>query len=209
MPDSASLHEALDELAADASALQQCLRRAPIDCARVLTARIAEAQALASDALQLFHPPDPPHENDRSRPGRTGDRLIHEPIDPPREITDRSLFSITCPFHGNAQWRHIRDSSPTEWADVVEFDAAIRKGNARANATGNRLLGQAFLHRSRIPLSEAPIDHITAAEWAALQQELGTEEDAEQLEEGVPDGCSPWTCRGESEAAQDQFGLAT
>ncbi|MEU9069024.1 hypothetical protein AB0D60_19320 [Streptomyces sp. NPDC048306] len=54
MPDSASLHEALDQLAADASALQHCLRRAPIDCARVLTARIAEAQALAADALQLF-----------------------------------------------------------------------------------------------------------------------------------------------------------
>ncbi|KMS74088.1 hypothetical protein ACM01_15805 [Streptomyces viridochromogenes] len=116
---------------------------------------------------------------------------------------------LGCPFHGNAQWRNIRDNSPAEWADVVEFDAAIRKGNARANATGNRLLGQAFLHRSRIPLSEAPIDHVTAAEWAALQQELGTEEAAQQLEEGVTDGCSPWTCRGEIAATQDDFGLAT
>ncbi|MBA2950246.1 hypothetical protein [Streptomyces himalayensis] len=116
---------------------------------------------------------------------------------------------LGCPFHGNAQWRQIRDTSPAEWADVVEFDAAIRKGNARANATGNRLLGEAFLHRSRIPLSEAPIDHVTAAEWAALQQELGTEEDAEQLEEGVADGCSPWACRGEVAATQDDFGLAT
>lgn len=41
---------------------------------------------------------------------------------------------LGCPFHGNAQWRHIRDTSPAEWEDVVEFDAAIRKGNARANA---------------------------------------------------------------------------
>ncbi|MFE7889312.1 DUF317 domain-containing protein [Streptomyces sp. NPDC057412] len=104
---------------------------------------------------------------------------------------------------------NTRDNSPTEWADVVEFDAAIRKGNARANATGNRLLGEAFLHRSRIPLSEAPIDHVTAAEWAALQQELGAEEAAEQLEEGVTDGCSPRTCRGEIAATQDDFGLAT
>ncbi|GAA3212179.1 hypothetical protein GCM10020256_11410 [Streptomyces thermocoprophilus] len=63
---------------------------------------------------------------------------------------------LGCPFHGNAQWRHIRDTSPSEWADVVEFDTAIRQGNARANATGNRLLGEAFLHRSRVPLSEAP-----------------------------------------------------
>ncbi|AKA06648.1 hypothetical protein SAZ_32670 [Streptomyces noursei ZPM] len=116
---------------------------------------------------------------------------------------------LGCPFHGNAQWRHIRDTSPEEWRDVVEFDAAIRRGNARANAEGNRLLGEAYLHRSRVPLDQAPIDHVTAAEWAALQQELGAEEDAEQLEEGVPDGCSPWTCRGEVQPHQDDFGLAS
>ncbi|MEU6372153.1 hypothetical protein [Streptomyces sp. NPDC046909] len=49
----------------------------------------------------------------------------------------------------------------------------------------------------------------TAAEWAALQQELGGDENVEQLEEGVADGCSPWTCRGEIDASQDAFGLAT
>lgn len=91
--------------------------------------------------------------------------------------------------------------------DVVEFDAAIRKGNARANASGNRLLGEAFLHRSRVPLGRAPIDHVTASEWAALQQELA---DEDELERGVADGCSPWTCRGDADAlAPDDFGLAT
>ncbi|KPI02837.1 hypothetical protein OK074_4987 [Actinobacteria bacterium OK074] len=117
---------------------------------------------------------------------------------------------LGCPFHGNAQWRHIRDNSPEEWADVTEFDAAIRQGNARANATGNRLLGEAFLHRSRVPLGQAPIDHVTAAEWAARQTELGdstTEADLNDLETGVPDGCSPWACRGD--ATQEEFGLAT
>ncbi|MCX5275352.1 phosphoadenosine phosphosulfate reductase family protein [Streptomyces virginiae] len=114
---------------------------------------------------------------------------------------------LGCPFHGNAQWRTIRDSSPDEWSDVVEFDAAIRRGNARANATGNQLLGQAFLHRSRVPLSEAPIDHVTAAEWAALQAQDGAP-DAEELEAGVVDGCSPWACRGEQpEPTRDDFGL--
>ncbi|MGW2858218.1 hypothetical protein [Streptomyces sp. NPDC001205] len=117
---------------------------------------------------------------------------------------------LGCPFHGNAQWRSIRDSSPQEWEDVVAFDAAIRKGNARANATGNQLLGEAFLHRSRVPLDQAPIDHVTAAEWAALQQELDdSEADAQELEDGVIDGCSPWACRGEVEPVQDDFGLAS
>ncbi|MFD5111665.1 hypothetical protein ACFWNG_05010 [Streptomyces sp. NPDC058391] len=114
---------------------------------------------------------------------------------------------LGCPFHGNAQWRNIRDTSPDEWQDVVEFDAAIRQGNARANATGHKLLGQAFLHRSRVPLDKAPIDHITAAEQAALQDEPA---DADELENGVVDGCSPWACRGEvDELAQGDFGLAS
>ncbi|MFF3332747.1 hypothetical protein ACFYWX_24825 [Streptomyces sp. NPDC002888] len=117
---------------------------------------------------------------------------------------------LGCPFHGNTQWRHIRDNSPEEWEDVVDFDMAIRKGNARANATGNKLLGEAFLHRSRVPLREAPIDHVTAAEWAAMQQELTyTEPDLEELEQGVIDGCSPWACRGEVAPVQDDFGLAS
>lgn len=119
---------------------------------------------------------------------------------------------LGCPYHGNHQWRHLRDHSPTEWEDVVAFDAAIRKGNARANATGNRLLGEAFLHRSRVPLDQAPIDHVTAAEWAAAQQQLGddTTPDTEELEQGVVDGCSPWACRGSApELTQDDFGLAS
>ncbi|MFF8918321.1 hypothetical protein ACF08M_34740 [Streptomyces sp. NPDC015032] len=117
---------------------------------------------------------------------------------------------LGCPFHGNAQWRNIRDNSPAEWADVVEFDKAIRNGNARANASGNRLLGEAYLHRSRVPLSEAPIDHVTATEWAALQPDSDTARpNAEQLELGVADGCSPWACRdSEADPSQDDFGLA-
>ncbi|MFD4118635.1 hypothetical protein ACFWSJ_34995 [Streptomyces niveus] len=134
-----------------------------------------------------------------------------------RYLTSRGLAStpksscLGCPFHGNAQWRHIRDESPEEWQDVVEFDAAIRKGNARANASGNRLLGQAFLHRSRVPLAEAPIDHVTAAEWAARQHQLGDGEtpDVDEAEHGVADGCSPWACRGEVEPVQGDFGLAS
>ncbi|MFF0485174.1 hypothetical protein [Streptomyces sp. NPDC004435] len=113
---------------------------------------------------------------------------------------------LGCPFHGNAQWRQIRDTSPDEWADVVEFDAAIRKGNARANATGNALLGQAFLHRSRVPLGQAPIDHVTRAERAALDAAAEAEADAAEL--GVVNGCSPWSCRGD-EPEQDDFGLAS
>ncbi|MFE2722794.1 hypothetical protein [Kitasatospora sp. NPDC059327] len=100
---------------------------------------------------------------------------------------------IGCPFHGNSQWREIRDNSPEEWADVVEFDAAIRAGNARANADGRPLLGQAYLHRSRLPLDQAPIDKLTRAELRDLQTQLTLDED--ELENGPADGCSPFSCR--------------
>ncbi|MEU9041445.1 MULTISPECIES: hypothetical protein [unclassified Kitasatospora] len=105
---------------------------------------------------------------------------------------------LGCPFHGNAQWRDIRDNSPKEWADVVEFDAAIRAGNARANADGRPLLGQAYLHRSRLPLDLAPIDKLTRAEARAQQPQLELELDEEELEYGSDAGCSPFSCRGDA-----------
>lgn len=97
---------------------------------------------------------------------------------------------IGCPFHGNRQWRELRDGSPAEFADAVEFDAAIRNGSARANAAGKDLRGSMYLHRSRVPLGEAPIDRVTYREWSDRQGDL-----FDEIEDGDPDGCSPWTCR--------------
>jgi hypothetical protein len=93
---------------------------------------------------------------------------------------------IGCPYHGNRQWREMRDHQPEEWADAVEFDRAIRKGGAR----GLPLNGTAYLHRSRVPLDQAPIDRVTRAEWIDRQPTL-----FDLLEDGDPDGCSPYGCR--------------
>ncbi|SKV05664.1 bifunctional 3'-phosphoadenosine 5'-phosphosulfate sulfotransferase/FAD synthetase [Mycobacteroides abscessus subsp. bolletii] len=90
---------------------------------------------------------------------------------------------IGCPFHGNAQWRELRDNHPEQWADAVDFDRRIRKGGASASP----LDGEAFLHRSRVPLDLAPIDRVTRAEYADMQLDL--------FEDGDPDGCSPYGCR--------------
>ncbi|MFJ1795258.1 hypothetical protein [Kitasatospora griseola] len=57
---------------------------------------------------------------------------------------------------------------------------------------GRPLLGQAYLHRSRRPLAEAPIDRLGRAELRALQQLTPAEE---ELENGPEDGCSPFSCR--------------
>lgn len=94
---------------------------------------------------------------------------------------------VGCPFHGNAQWRDLRDNHPAEWADAVAFDEAIRKGGAR----GLPLNGEAFLHRSRVPLATAPIDRVTRKEWDDRSPDIF---DA-LFELGDPDGCSPYGCR--------------
>lgn len=101
---------------------------------------------------------------------------------------------IGCPFHGNRQWRDLRDNDPAGWADAVAFDAAIRKGGAR----GLPLNGEAYLHRSRIPLAIAPIDRVTRAEARDRQTDLIdtlADIDAGLDETGDPDGCSPFGCR--------------
>jgi hypothetical protein len=111
------------------------------------------------------------------------------------------IFAITCPFHGNRQWREMRDQRPEEFADAVAFDAAIRGGNARGNANGKPLLGEAYLHRSRLPLDQAPINRVASHEWQTRQTDIFAEiADVELAEDGDPDGCSPWACRSGSAA---------
>lgn len=104
---------------------------------------------------------------------------------------------IGCPFHTNATWREMRDNRPDDFADAVAFDASIRTGNARATAEGKELRGQMFLHRSRLPLSVAPIDRVTAREWAERQGDL-VELSLQMAEENDPGaqlvGCSPYGC---------------
>ncbi|MBT2379009.1 hypothetical protein J7E90_17045 [Streptomyces sp. ISL-111] len=103
---------------------------------------------------------------------------------------------LGCPYTGNRRWREMRDERPAEWADAVKFDADIRQGNARAIANGTPLDGEAFLHRSRLPLAEAPIDRVTRSEWNDRQTDV-----FEQVADAEADerGCSPWACRGDDD----------
>lgn len=74
---------------------------------------------------------------------------------------------IACPFKHNSEWRLLRDGSPDEWRDAVEFDAAIRKcGGMR---------GDLFVHSDRVPLD---------------QVDLSTDVDRGQMLFGWMDECS-------------------
>lgn len=62
---------------------------------------------------------------------------------------------IECPFHDDAYWRDLKDNSPDEFAEAVDFDKQIRRGKIRIDE-------DAYLHRSLVPLGK--VDLSTAAE---------------------------------------------
>lgn len=49
-----------------------------------------------------------------------------------------------CMYRNNRGWREMRDTEPGEWAEVVGFDAAVRR------VPGIR--GETFVHAARVPL---------------------------------------------------------
>lgn len=61
---------------------------------------------------------------------------------------------IGCPYHDNAWWRHLRDTSPQEWQDAVAIDKIIRTGGQSRG-----LRGMQYMHQSMMPLDQAPIDN--------------------------------------------------
>lgn len=85
---------------------------------------------------------------------------------------------IGCPFMDDRRWRDLRDNRPDEWADAVEFDAAIRHQT--------RIDGEVFLHRSLVPLPM--IDLSTPRERAVEAGQLDLFE------------CGPFTCEGDDAA---------
>jgi hypothetical protein len=70
-------------------------------------------------------------------------------INPPRSAC------LCCPYHNNASWRHVRDSDPKEWDEVVAFDKLVRDKNS--------INKKIYLHRDCVPLDQVdlttPEDH--------------------------------------------------
>jgi len=75
------------------------------------------------------------------------DKVPHE--------TPRSAC-VFCPYKRDSEWRRLRDTDPVGWARAIEIDNALR---AEAFAAA-RMKSQLYLHRSCIPLAEAPINEI-------------------------------------------------
>lgn len=52
-----------------------------------------------------------------------------------------------CPYRPMPEWREMKEHDPESFAEAVKIDALIRKGTPGVN-------GEAFVHASRVPLSE-------------------------------------------------------
>lgn len=75
-----------------------------------------------------------------------------------KAVTGREIARsacVFCPYHSNAEWRAIRDHDPDGWARVIEVDRALRTQGSLANNGSNYSM---YLHRSCLPIVEAPID---------------------------------------------------
>lgn len=72
---------------------------------------------------------------------------------------------IGCPYHSNAEWRHLRDTDPGAFADAVKFDEEIRVADRAGQSLRKMLVGLPYIHRSLKPLAVAKIDEDGPGLW--------------------------------------------
>ena len=64
---------------------------------------------------------------------------------------------VGCPYHTNAEWRWLQTNEPEAFQEAVQVDWALRNDPKVKNSITKK--GQAFLHRSRVPLSEIDLSN--------------------------------------------------
>jgi hypothetical protein len=100
---------------------------------------------------------------------------------------------IGCPFHGNKEWKFLRDNSPEEFQDAVDFDNSLRSSQLPHLAKV-----KAYLHTSYEPLESANLDKVSKKDFND-EQDLFT---SIALGEGDI-GCSPFSCRTDAFDVED------
>lgn len=60
---------------------------------------------------------------------------------------------VFCPYHGNDEWRNLRDNHPADFARAVQWERDMREAAKQDNVTR----GELFLHADRIPLDQVDL----------------------------------------------------
>lgn len=61
---------------------------------------------------------------------------------------------VFCPFHGDAEWRRLRDEEPEEWQRAIKFEQAMQEAQRNQEV----LRSVPYLHQSCKPLATVDID---------------------------------------------------
>lgn len=75
---------------------------------------------------------------------------------------------IGCPYRDNSQWKWLKVHDPDSFDDAVFVDRALREIPLVKNAISRQ--GQAFLHRSRIPLAQVDLDDVQDYDEMMLEE---------------------------------------
>ena len=82
---------------------------------------------------------------------------------------DRNLprsACVGCPYHSNSEWKHLQKNDPASFREAVIVDRALRQEPHLRKLSK----GQAFLHRSRIPLEEVDFSSVQDYAEAMLEE---------------------------------------
>ena len=86
-----------------------------------------------------------------------------------KQYPDRSLprsSCIGCPYRSNGEWKQLQENDPKAFQDAVFIDQALRN----VPATRDAIKGEAYLHRSRNPLSEVDFSEVTSYDDLMMEE---------------------------------------
>ena len=73
---------------------------------------------------------------------------------------------IGCPYHDDAMWKSLKENSPSEFADAVFIDRALRE----VPTLKELVRAEAYLHQSRTPLGELDFSDVRTYEDLMVEE---------------------------------------
>ena len=73
---------------------------------------------------------------------------------------------IGCPYRSDSEWKQLQENDPKSFQDAVFIDQALRDVPAARDA----IKGEAYLHRSRTPLSDVDFSNVTSYDNQMLEE---------------------------------------
>ena len=73
---------------------------------------------------------------------------------------------VGCPYRSDSEWKQLKESSPKSFQDAVFVDWALRN----VPNTRDAIKGEAYLHRSRVPLSEVDFSEVTSYDDQMMEE---------------------------------------